>query len=243
MRIAIVIPCLNESASIASVVRDCREYMPQARVCVLDNGSDDQTAEMALNAGAEVIHFPKRGKGLVLQHAFAVIDADYYVLIDGDGTYPVHEMPRLLDAAIQSGSDMVCGSRLKIGRPEAFRPLHFVGNKFFTGLVRILFGHPVQDLLTGFRVFSRSFVKDQQLKSTGFEIETELTIRALAQRRPFLEIPITYEKRHEGGKSKLRTFRDGWKILLTILRLFMAPPATAAKVPESHNGDQDRRSA
>lgn len=221
MKVAIIIPCLNESAAIARVVRDCRKHLPKADVYVLDNGSEDATGEIASKAGAKVIHSPQRGKGNVLRHAFRVIDADYFIMIDGDGTYPVQEAQRLLDLAEECNYEMVMGSRLQLGKPEAFRPLHYMGNRLLTGLVRVLFGFPVQDLLTGYRVFSRRFANEVSLISSGFEIETELTIRAMAQNLAFIEIPIEYGERTEGGKSKLRTFRDGWRILLTILR-FMA---------------------
>ncbi len=221
MRVAVIIPCLNESAAIGRVVRDCRAHLPLADIFVLDNGSDDDTSEVALKAGAQVIHSPQRGKGNVLRHAFRVIDADYFIMIDGDGTYPVTEAPRLLALAAECNYEMVMGSRLQLGKPEAFRPLHYMGNRLLTGLVRLLFRFPVQDLLTGFRIFSRRFAQEVQLISSGFEIETELTIRAMAQNLAFVEVPIAYGERVEGSKSKLRTFRDGWRILLTILR-FMA---------------------
>ncbi len=218
MKVAVIIPCLNESAAIAKVVRDCHTHLPKADVYVLDNGSEDSTAKDAAKAGAQVIHSPQRGKGNVLRHAFRVIDADYFIMIDGDGTYPVIEAPRLLALAEECNYEMVMGSRLKLGKPEAFRPLHYIGNRVLTGLVRRLFGFPVQDLLTGYRVFSRRFTQEVNLISHGFEIETELTIRAMAQNLAFCEVPISYGERVEGGKSKLRTFRDGWKILLTIFR-------------------------
>ncbi len=218
MKVAIIIPCLNESAAIAKVVRDCHAHLPKADIYVLDNGSDDGTAKEAAKAGAQVIHSPQRGKGNVLRHAFRVIDADYFVMIDGDGTYPVQEAPRLLQIAEQHNYEMVMGSRLQLGKKEAFRPLHYLGNRMLTGLVKLLFRFPVQDLLTGYRVFSRRFASEVHLISSGFEIETELTIRAMAQNLAFCEVPISYGERVEGGKSKLRTFRDGWRILLTIVR-------------------------
>jgi glycosyltransferase involved in cell wall biosynthesis len=218
MKVAVIIPCLNESAAIAKVVRDCKAHLPHADIYVLDNGSNDDTASEAAHAGARVIHSPQRGKGNVLRHAFRVIDADYFIMIDGDGTYPVAEAPRLLELANEYNYEMVMGSRLKLGKKEAFRPLHYFGNRLLTGLVQMLFGFPVQDLLTGYRVFSRRFAREANLISQGFEIETELTIRAMAQNLAFCEVPISYGERTEGGKSKLRTFRDGWKILLTIVR-------------------------
>jgi len=220
MRVAFIIPCLNEQSSVARVVRDCRQHMPEADVYVLDNNSSDETAVEAARAGAKVIHSPLRGKGHVIRHAFRVIDADYYVMIDGDGTYPVEETKRLLDIANSQNYEMVMGSRLEKAKAKAFRPLHFVGNKGLTGLVRLLFNFPVHDLLTGFRIFSRRFASEVHLLSHGFELETELTIRAMAQDMAFCEVPISYGERDERGQSKLRTFRDGFKILRTILRLW-----------------------
>lgn len=218
MKTAVIIPCLNEEASVAKVVTDAKKILPQAEIYVLDNGSNDSTAAVASQAGASVIHSPLRGKGHVLRHAFRVIDADYYVMIDGDGTYPMSEAPRLLKVAQEFNYDMVMGSRLAKGNPQAFRRWHYEGNRFFTGLVSRLYRQPVRDLLTGFRVFSRRFSREMTLLSSGFEIETELTIRAMVQNLPFCEIDIAYTDRAVGSSSKLRTFRDGFKILMTIFR-------------------------
>lgn len=219
MKIAVIIPCLNEEITVARVVQDCLRHMPDAGIFVLDNGSQDATAERAREAGAQVIHSPLRGKGNVLRHAFRVLDADYYVMVDGDGTYRASEAKRLVGIAHSLNYEMVCGSRLQSSEPEAYRPLHYLGNLLFTGSVKLLFGYPVQDLLTGFRVFSRRFTREVALQSPGFEVETEMTIRAIAQGLAFCEVPIPYVERPEGSKSKLRTFRDGWRISLTILRL------------------------
>ena len=221
MKVAVIIPCLNEQAAILKVVKDCRHYLPKAEIYVLDNASEDDTAEVARQAGAHVIHSPLRGKGHVVRHAFRVLDADYFLLIDGDGTYPVAHAPRLLEIARTYNYEMVMGARLKNANPEAFRPLHFLGNKILTGLVRRLFAFPVEDLLTGYRVFSRRFARQVRLTSKGFEIETELTIRALAQNMAFCEVAIPYSERHSGGHSKLRTFRDGALIIAAIFRLFI----------------------
>ncbi|MGZ3723228.1 MAG: glycosyltransferase [Bdellovibrionales bacterium] len=220
MKIAVIIPCLNEEATIALVVRDCAKYLPDADVYVFDNGSDDQTTKVAEKAGARVIYSPLRGKGNAIRHAFRVVDADYIMMIDGDGTYPVREAPRLIKMASENQYAMVMGSRLQLGLPQAFRPMHYSGNRLFSGLVSFLFGFPIQDLLTGQRVFSRHFVKNMQLVSRGFEVETELTIRALMQNLPMIEVSIPYVERPEGSKSKLRTFRDGFIILKTVGRLW-----------------------
>lgn len=219
MKIAVIIPCLNEELTVGKVVQDCLHYLPEAAVFVLDNGSTDQTAARAREAGAEVIHSPLRGKGNVLRHAFRVLDADYYVMIDGDGTYRASEAKRLVGIARSLNYEMVTGARLDSSAPEAYRPLHYLGNRLFTGLVRLLFGFPVQDLLTGFRVFSRRFTQEVSLQSHGFEVETEITIRAIAQGLAFTEVSIPYVERPLGSRSKLRTFRDGWIISWTIVRL------------------------
>ncbi|MBX3020732.1 MAG: glycosyltransferase [Bdellovibrionales bacterium] len=219
MKIAVIIPCLNEELTVARVVQDCLRHMPEASIFVLDNGSQDQTAECARAAGAQVIHSPLRGKGHVLRHAFRVLDADYYVMVDGDGTYRASEAKRLVAIAHSMNYEMVNGSRLESSSPDAYRPLHYLGNRMFTHAVRLLFGYPVQDLLTGFRVFSRRFTREVVLQSRGFEVETEMTVRAIAQGLAFCEVPIPYVERPQGSTSKLRTFRDGWKILMTIGRL------------------------
>lgn len=219
MKITVIVPCLNEELTVARVVRDCRRELPTAEVVVFDNGSVDGTAEAARAAGARVIPSPLRGKGNVLRHAFRVLDADYFVMIDGDGTYPVREARRLIEIAEGQGYEMVSGARLEDARPEAFRPLHFLGNRLFTFAVRALFGFPVRDLLTGFRVFSRRFAQEVTLLSRGFEVETEITVRAIAQDMAFTEVAIPYVERPQGSHSKLRTFRDGWRILMTIVWL------------------------
>jgi glycosyltransferase involved in cell wall biosynthesis len=217
MKTAVIIPCLNEEASVAKVVADAKKALPQAEIYVLDNGSNDSTAAVASQAGAQVIHEPLRGKGRVLRHAFRAIDADYYVMIDGDGTYPVGEAPRLLKLAQEFKYDMVTGARLAKGNPQAFRRWHYEANRFFTGLVSWLYRQPVLDVLSGFRVFSRRFSQEATLLSNGFEVETELTIRAMMQNLPFCEIDIAYTDRPV-GRSKIRPLRDGFRIFLTILR-------------------------
>lgn len=221
MKVAVIIPCLNEEASIAKVVLESKKYLPHAQIFVLDNGSNDSTSAVAAQAGATVIHSPLRGKGHVLRHAFREIEADWYIMVDGDGTYPMSEAPKLLKTAQEQNFEMVLGSRLVQAQPQAFRRFHYFGNQLFTELVKLLFRFPVRDLLTGFRVFSKRFASEMNLLSTGFEIETELTIRAIAQGMPFCEIDIPYSERPIGSSSKLKTFRDGFRILATILRLMM----------------------
>lgn len=216
-----VIPCLNESRTIADVVRRCREALPAAAVYVFDNASVDDTAEVARAAGATVIRSPLKGKGHALRHAFRILHSDYYIMVDGDGTYPVEETPRLLKQAEEFNYEMVVGARLQTARPEAFRPMHFFGNRLFTGMTRVLFAHPVRDLLSGFRIFSRRFINEVHLISEGFDVETEITLRAIVQGMPFAEIPIEYIQRPPCSSSKLRTFRDGFKILKMIAKIFV----------------------
>lgn len=230
MKISVVIPCLNEEITIAKVIADAQRFLPQAEILVFDNGSEDATALKAKKAGAKVISVPERGKGNVLRQAFHNIDADYVVLIDGDGTYPMNEAPRLIDFARRKQLEMVMGSRLELGLPSSFRRLHYSGNLFFSKLVRVLFNHPITDLLTGFRVFSRRFLSEVQLQSQGFEVETEMTLRALNQNLPFAELAIPYAERPQGGKSKLRTFRDGWAILKAVFKLWFEFRRTNRKV-------------
>lgn len=219
MNIVTIIPCLNEEVTIAQVVRDCLKHLPQSKIYVFDNGSTDKTAEMARKAGAEVIYSPLRGKGNVLRQAFRLVQADYYVMVDGDGTYPVEMTPKMLELAINNQLEMIAGARLEKGKAKAFRPLHFFGNHLFTGMINFLFKYPVQDALTGHRVFSKRFVDEVNLFSKGFEVETELTIRAIMQDLPFMELSIPYEERPKGSRSKLRTFSDGGRILKTIIKL------------------------
>lgn len=219
MKCAILIPCLNEQATISQVVRDCRRLMPEADVWVLDNASTDLTAQKAKLAGARVLASPLAGKGNAMAHGFRVIEADYYIMVDGDGTYPVEAMSQLLHVAIAQNFEMVCGSRLERGRAEAFRPLHYIGNHTLTRFVSLTFGYPVRDLLTGMRVFSRRYRDEVQIAARGFELEAEMTVRAIAQNMAFCEVDIPYVERTTGSESKLRTFRDGFLILVHILDL------------------------
>lgn len=221
MKIAVLIPCLNEEASVGKVVADSFKHLPSAKVYVFDNGSNDSTSAVAAQAGATVIHCPLKGKGHVLRQAFQSVDADWYVMVDGDGTYPMHEAPRLLKMAQEFNYEMVMGSRLLQAHPDAFRRFHYFGNRLFTRITGIIFRYPVRDLLTGFRVFSRRFATEMNLLSKGFEIETEITIRAIEQHLPFTEIDIPYTERVAGSSSKLKTFRDGFRITKTILRFWM----------------------
>jgi len=216
--IAVLLPCFNEEATIAGVVTQFREVMPNASIYVYDNNSSDQTALEAEKAGAIVRREPLQGKGNVVRRMFADIEADVYVLSDGDETYDVASAPRMVNMLIRNKLDMVAASRIST-EATAYRPAHQFGNRFLSGLVAWLFGDRFRDILTGYRVFSRRFVKSFPALSWGFEIETELTVHALELRMPSEEIDTPYHPRPAGSVSKLNTWRDGARIFLTILLL------------------------
>lgn len=216
--IAVVIPCLNEEAALSQVVHDFRAALPSARIYVYDNGSTDNTAEVAAKAGAIVRSEPLRGKGNVVRRMFSDIDADIFVLVDGDGTYPAHCAPNMLAVLIGGSLDMVSGARSS-EQKAAYRPGHQFGNVFISSLVGLMFGQRFSDVLSGYRVLSRRFVKSFPALSKGFEIETEIVIHALEMRLPSAEVAIPYFGRPEGSSSKLRTVRDGVTILKTVFVL------------------------
>ena len=217
-RIAVLVPCLNEEAAIATVVQGMRAALPDATIYVYDNGSTDQTAERARAAGAVVRCEPLRGKGNVVRRMFADVDADVYVLVDGDATYDASVAPALVDRLVDEQLDMVNASRVS-DQVAAYRAGHRLGNKLISGAVARIFGNRFRDILSGYRVFSRRFVKSFPALASGFEIETELTVHALGLRMPIAEIDTRYDERPAGSASKLQTYRDGFRILGTILRL------------------------
>lgn len=216
--VACVIPCHNEEAAIGKVVSDLRASLPEARIYVYDNNSTDRTAEVAREAGAVVRQERAKGKGNVIRRAFADVDADALLIIDGDDTYDAHRARDLVDALFEGPYDQVLGARRET-TDSAYRPGHAVGNKVLTGAVRTLFGNDVTDMLSGYRVFSRRFVKSFPALSREFETETEMTVHALNLRLSTLEIPVDFKDRAAGSESKLRTYRDGWRILKVILTL------------------------
>jgi glycosyltransferase involved in cell wall biosynthesis len=218
MDIVVLIPCYNEAATIGTVVTDLRRALPQAVVYVYDNNSSDGTAEIARAAGAIVRHEPLQGKGNTVRRMFADVDADVYVLIDGDDTYDAASAPTLVEKLIDSNLDMVSASRAAVGS-SAYRPGHRFGNALLTGIVRLTFGARFQDMLTGYRVVSRRFAKSFPALSEGFEIETELTIHALDLNMPAAEVETPYKERPHGSFSKLKTYSDGVRILRMILVL------------------------
>ncbi|WP_051341495.1 glycosyltransferase family 2 protein [Azospirillum halopraeferens] len=216
--IAVLVPCYNEEAAIGQVVRDFRAALPDATVYVYDNNSADRTAEVARAAGAVVRHEPLQGKGNVMRRMFADIEADVYVLVDGDDTYHAASAPMMVQRLWEDQLDMVNGARVT-DIVAAYRPGHRFGNKVLTGIVAHIFGNRIQDMLSGYRVFSRRFVKTFPALASGFETETELTVHALELRMPIAEVKTPYKDRPAGSASKLRTFRDGFRILRTILIL------------------------
>ncbi|MDN8612382.1 glycosyltransferase family 2 protein [Variovorax ginsengisoli] len=223
LRIAAVIPCFNEALAIAQVVSEFQASLPEAEIHVFDNNSTDDTAAVARAAGARVTHVPLRGKGNVARRMFADVEADVYVMVDGDATYDVGEVRRLIELMVEGNLDMVVGSRVDDGADmQTYRRGHRFGNALLTGAVASLFDGRMTDMLSGYRVFSRRYAKSFPALSRGFEIETELTVHALELRMPFAEVPMPYRSRPEGSESKLSTYRDGWRILKTICKLFVS---------------------
>jgi hypothetical protein len=219
--IAVIVPCYNEEVSIEAVVRDFQASLPSAQIYVYDNASSDNTAKVATAAGAIVRYEARPGKGNVVRRMFADIEADIYLMVDGDDTYEAAAAPRLVNKLIDEHLDMVNGARVTDIK-AAYRPGHRFGNALFTGLVGTFFGSHFDDILSGYRVFSRRFVKSFPALSAGFEIETELTIHALELRMPTGETQTAYNDRPEDSESKLNTYSDGLRILLTILRMIKA---------------------
>ena len=218
-RIAVLLPCFNEEAAIAKVIAGFRKALPGAAIYVYDNNSRDRTVDKAKKAGAIVRCERQQGKGHVVRRMFADIDADIYVMADGDLTYDAKAAPAMVRQLLADELDMVVGTREHEAK-EAYRGGHVLGNRVFTGLLARLFGRSFSDIFSGYRVFSRRFVKSFPVLSEGFEIETEMSVHALELRMPVGEVATTYGARPEGSESKLSTFRDGWRILKTIATLY-----------------------
>ena len=215
-KIAVLIPCYNEELTVAKVIKDFKEQIPEAEIIVYDNNSKDKTADLARQAGAKVIAERNQGKGNVVRSMFRDIDADIYVLTDGDDTYPADEVYKLIDG-IRDGYDMVIGDRLSSTYyQENKRPFHNLGNTMVRWLINKIFDNDIKDVMTGYRAFNKKFVKTVPVMSPGFQIETELTITALEYRYNILSVPIQYRDRPQGSSSKLNTFSDGFKVLLTL---------------------------
>ena len=219
LRIAVLLPCYNEEAAIAQTVAGFRAALPDARIYVYDNNSADRTCEVAAAAGAIVRTERMQGKGHVVRRMFADVEADVYVMADGDSTYDAAAAPELVRRLVEERLDMVVGAR-KSEVEEAYRRGHRLGNRLFTGLLASLFGRSFTDIFSGYRVFSRRFAKSFPALSRGFETETEISVHALELVMPVAEVVTAYGARPEGSQSKLSTYRDGWRIMKTILHLF-----------------------
>ncbi|MDH4121128.1 MAG: glycosyltransferase family 2 protein [Deltaproteobacteria bacterium] len=218
-RVVVMIPCYNEELTVEKVVTDFRRALPKADIVVFDNNSTDQTAELARRAGARVIFEKRPGKGFVVDAMFRRLEADYYVMVDGDATYSAKDVEKLLAPLRAERADMVVGTRLKQYKEKSFRPLHVLGNRSLTGLVNWIFQTRLGDMMSGYRAMTRDLVKSVPILSGGFEVETELTIRTLERRFVIHEVALPYHERPEGSFSKLRTFHDGFRVAFSILRI------------------------
>lgn len=219
-RIAVLIPCLNEEQRIQKVIHDFQYQIPAARIFVYDNASTDRTAEKAAAAGADVVLESRRGKGYVVQAMFQGIDADIYIMVDGDDTYPADRLHALLEPLQADRADMVIGSRIMPQSKSQFKLLNWLGNKFFLNVINGIFGTRLTDILSGYRIMNRRLVKNLPLFARGFEIEAELTIKSLERGYRLVEVPVDLRSRPHGSFSKIRVVRDGIRILGTILALF-----------------------
>lgn len=219
LRYAVIVPCLNEEKSIAKVIDDFRMELPFARIIVFDNNSEDKSREIASNSGAEVIIEKRHGKGTVLQTAFNKIDSDIYIMVDGDDTYPAAEIKKLIEPILNDEADMVVGSRLEYATNKSIKFINRIGNILILNILNMCFSSNLKDVLSGYRVMNKNFIKNLAIISTGFEIETELTLQALVRNFRIVEIPIKYRERVKGSSSKIKVFKDGLRILLTIIAL------------------------
>lgn len=222
MEIAVLIPCYNEELTVTKVVNDFKLALPNAKIYVYDNNSRDKTVELAQKAGAIVRHEYRQGKGNVVRSMFREIEADYYIMVDGDDTYPAEHASEMIEKAIKHNADMVIGDRLSNGTysSENKRSFHDFGNKLVLGLINSIFKSDLMDIMTGYRVFSKFFVKNFPALSEGFQIETEMSIFALNYKFNIVQVPINYRDRPEGSFSKLNTFRDGFRVLKVLSTLF-----------------------
>lgn len=222
MKVAVLIPCYNEELTIGKVIKDFKRELPDANIYVYDNNSKDKTGEIATELGAIVIKENRQGKGNVVRSMFRDIDADIYIMVDGDDTYPAEAAKKLMKPIINNEADMVIGDRLSNGTyaKENKRAFHNLGNNLVQGLIGLLFKNEIKDIMTGYRVFNRFFVKTMPVMSEGFQIETEMSIHALDKKFRLKEIPIEYRDRPNGSESKLNTFRDGYRVIKALIGLF-----------------------
>lgn len=219
-KIVAMIPCFNEELTIAKVINDFKKYLPEAVIYVFDNNSTDKTSEIASANGAFVIKEKRQGKGYVIQGMFKKINADIYIMVDGDDTYDLSNIREAINLIKNDEADMVTGNRLKNYSLKSFRPFHRFGNKLIRELVNKLFNANLKDIMTGYRIMNNSFVKGINIMSSGFEVETEMTIKALRYGYVIKEIDINYRERPEGSYSKLNTIKDGMRVLKTIFIIF-----------------------
>lgn len=221
-KISVLIPCFNEESTIGKVIDDFRRELPSAQIFVFDNCSTDGSAAEAARHGATVLKEPRRGKGYVVDSMFARVDADVYVMVDGDDTYPAADVHRLIAPVLSGDADMVVGARLEKYSAESFRRLHVFGNNLVRRLVNRVAGADLTDIMSGYRAFHRRVVEKIPVISAGFEVETEMTIQMLYHRLKVTEVQVPYTQRRKGSESKLRTFSDGFRILWKIFSLFRA---------------------
>ncbi len=218
-RVAVLIPCLNEEKAIGKVVDDVKAHIPEAEIWVFDNRSTDDTRAVAETHGARVVSSSTRGKGNVVRHMFREVDADIYLMLDGDATYFADDLRKLMEALVDEGVDMVVGDRFADPEKDSFRPFHSAGNKLVSGMISALFSIPRTDVFSGARAFSRGFVRSVPIMSAGFDVETELTLHAATKRFSVHSVPIRYGKRLQGSYSKLNTIGDGVLVLRTLMRI------------------------
>ena len=221
-KIVILIPCLNEEITIGKVIHDFQDAIPEAKIIVFDNNSTDRTVAIARESGAEVIPESRPGKGHVIASMFMKVDADYYVIVDGDDTYSAEHVRKLLEPVMQEQADMAVAVRLAEYTATSFRPLHIFGNNLVRRLVNWIFKSNLSDIMSGYRAYSRELVQSIPILSSGFEVETEMTIRILDYGFRIKEVPLPYRERPEGSVSKLRTFHDGFRVLAEIARIAKA---------------------
>lgn len=218
--IAVLVPCFNEAATIEKVVRDFRRELPGATVYVFDNNSSDDTSAIAARAGATVIREKRQGKGFVVAAMFEKVDADFYVMADGDDTYPAEHVRQILAPVIEGHADMVVGVRKAVDEARAYRRFHVLGNWLVRSLINFIFNARLQDIMSGYRAFTREVAKSIPIMAYGFDIETEMSVQCLYRKWVIREVPVEYRERPAGSVSKLSTFRDGFKVIFRILALF-----------------------
>ena len=219
-KIAVIIPCYNEELTVGKVITDIRNTLPEADIFIFDNNSTDRTSEIARSSGAKVVKEKRQGKGFVVQSMFRKIDADIYVMVDGDDTYDISRITDMIEMVSTDNADMVVGNRLKTYTTHAFRPLHTFGNKLVRLLINKLFKSNLRDIMSGFRIMNRTFSKNINIMSSGFEVETEMSIKALKYGYVIKEMDINYRERPVGSISKLNTIKDGLLVLKTIFIIF-----------------------